>query len=68
MALPGCAAPVGAPGALTDDQLRAMLRLNGVDLGPDEGPKVLASFAGSRFTAVVDPMIQPNSDFDPAVD
>ena len=48
--------------------MQAMLRLNGMDLDPGEGPKVLASFTANRFAVLVDPTIQPNSDFDPAVD
>jgi hypothetical protein len=65
--LPGCASPRPTSGALTDDQMRAMLRLNGMDLAPGEGPRVLASFTGNRYAAAVDPAIQPNCDFDPDV-
>jgi hypothetical protein len=68
LALPACVVPESPSGLLSDGQMSAMLRLNGMDLGPGEGPKVLASFRANRFTASVDPMIQPNSDFDPAVD
>ena len=69
IALPGCAVSGNqGSGVLTDEQMRAMLRLNGMDLEPGEGPKVLASFVGSRFTAQVDPTIQPQADFDADVD
>jgi hypothetical protein len=40
-----------------------MLRLVGMELGAGEGAAVLASFNGNRFTADVDPKIQP-TDFD----
>jgi hypothetical protein len=66
-AWPGCASKVPGEG-LSDPQMRAMLRLNGMDLRPGEGPQVLASFNASRFPATVDPTIQPQSDFDASVD
>ncbi len=66
--LPACEAPKSRSALLSDDQMQAMLRLNGMDLAPGEGPKVLASFTANRFTASVDATIQPNSDFDPDVD
>jgi hypothetical protein len=68
VALPGCSVPQATVGGLTEDQLGAMLRLNGTDLAPGEGQKVLASFAANRFAGAVDPMIQPNCDFDPDVE
>ena len=68
IALPGWDIPESQSGLLSDNQMQAMLRLNGMDLGPGEGPKVLASFTANRFAAPVDPTIQPNSDFDPGVD
>jgi hypothetical protein len=65
--LPDCARVDAAPGALTEEQMRSLLRLNGLDLSPGEGPAVLASFASARFPAAVDPTIQP-TDFDADVD
>jgi hypothetical protein len=64
------ALPAGAgtePTELSEDQLRAMLRLVGMELGAGEGAAVLASFNGNRFTADVDPKIQP-TDFDADLD
>jgi hypothetical protein len=50
------------------DDLQAVVRqLGGFDLSPGEAPAVLASLKGSRYTAEVDPTIQPQSDFDPDV-
>ena len=50
------------------DDLQAVVRqLGGFDLQPGEAPAVLASLKGSRYTAEVDPTIQPQSDFDPEV-
>jgi hypothetical protein len=66
--LPGCAGPQASSGGLSEDQLEAMLRLNGMSLAPGEGPAVLASFTANRFATVVDPTIQPQCDFDPEVD
>ena len=62
-----------APQLLTEDlseeQLRFLLRqLAGLELQASEAPKILASFKSNRFTAKVDPTIQPQSDFDPEVD
>jgi len=72
VALGGCAGRPGAdvdPRDPSDAQLGTMLRqLSGLDLRPGEGPSVLRSFKGSRFTAHVDPTIQPQADFDPEVD
>lgn len=65
-ALPACSSPAPATG-LSEAQLRAMLRLNGLELRPGESSAVLASFNGSRFTTAVDPGIQP-TDFDADVD
>ena len=64
---PACASKPADEG-LSDAQMRAMLQLNGMDLRPGEGPQILASFNASRFPASVDPTIQPQSDFDAAVD
>ena len=68
MALPGCAKVQAPAEGLSEDQLRAMLQLNGMDLQPDEAPKVRASFLAGRFTTAVDPAVQPQSDFDADVD
>jgi hypothetical protein len=68
LVLPGCASSQASHEGLSDDQLRAMLQLNGMDLQPGEGPKVLASFTAGRYTTAVDPTVQPQSDFDPDVD
>ena len=68
LALPGCASPQASSGGLSEDQLEAMLRLNGMTLEAGEGPAVLASFTANRFPTVVDPAIQPQCDFDPEVD
>jgi hypothetical protein len=65
--LPACATDAKKEG-LSEAEMRAMLRLNGMDLGPGEGAAVLASFMGGRFPATVDPTIQPQSDFDADVD
>jgi hypothetical protein len=65
------ALPAGASTAptteLSEDQLRAMLRLVGMELRAGEGAAILASFNGNRFTADVDPAIQA-TDFDADVD
>lgn len=52
---------------LSEDQLRAMLRLVGMELRPGEGAAVFASFKASRFTLDVDPKVQ-TTDFDADVD
>jgi hypothetical protein len=65
--VPACTSEPPKEG-LADLEMRAMLRLNGMDLAPGEGPRVLASFTASRFPAAVDPTIQPQSDFDADVD
>lgn len=65
--LPSCARVGASPDNLTEGQMRAILRLNGLDLKPGEGAAVLASLMSSRFPASVDPTIQP-TDFDPDVD
>ena len=49
-----------------EDDLQVVVReLGGFELKPGEGPAVLASLKGSRYTADIDPTIQPQSDFDP---
>jgi hypothetical protein len=54
---------------LSEEQLRMLLRqFAGLELQPGEAPKVLASFKSNRFTAKVDPMVQPQADFDPEVE
>jgi hypothetical protein len=68
LVLGGCATSQAPHDGLPEEQLRALLQLNGMDLQPGEGPKVLASFTSNRYTAAVDPMIQPQSDFDADVD
>jgi hypothetical protein len=65
--LPACSGEAPTEG-LSDVEMRGMLRLNGMDLGPGEGAAIRASFVGSRFPAAVDPTIQPQSDFDADVD
>jgi hypothetical protein len=65
--LPACARQTRKEG-LSDAEIGAMLRLNGMDLDPGEGAAVRASFMGSRFPATIDPTIQPQSDFDADVD
>jgi hypothetical protein len=65
--LPDCAPVEASTDSLSEAQMRAMLRLNGLDLKPDEAGAVLASFTSSRFPGAVDPTIQP-TDFDPDVD
>lgn len=60
--LTACAASTPA------DDLQAVVRqIGGFDLQPGEAPAVLASLKGSRYTADVDPTIQPQADFDPDV-
>ena len=67
--LTSCQAPQNAPQQLSEEQLRALLHeFAGLDLQPGEGPHILASLKNNRFTAPVDPTIQPQSDFDPEVD
>jgi len=65
------AVPAGAnattTGELSEEQLRAMLRLVGMELGAGEGAAVLATFNRARFTMPVDPTIQ-SADFDADVD
>ena len=54
---------------LSEEQLRILLRqLAGLELQSGEAPKILASLRSNRFTASVDPTVQPQSDFDPEVD
>jgi hypothetical protein len=65
----GCSGEHADGAELSDAQVDLMLRhLAGYQLGPGEGAHVRQSFAGSRFTTAVDPTIQPQADFDPAVD
>lgn len=52
---------------LSEEQLRAVLRMDGMELRAGEGAAILASFNGNRFTGAVDPTIQP-ADFDADVD
>jgi hypothetical protein len=54
---------------LSEEQLRMILReLAGFDLPAAEAPKVLAAFKLNRFTTKVDPIVQPQADFDPEVE
>jgi len=65
----GCTGERADSAELSDAQMDVMLRhLSGYQLAPGEGAHVRASFTGSRFTMAVDPTIQPQADFDPAVD
>jgi hypothetical protein len=49
-----------------EDDLQVVVReIGGFELKPGEGPAVLASLKGSRYTVDIDPTIQPQSDFDP---
>jgi hypothetical protein len=53
-----------SPGA--QDDLQVVVReLGGFELKPGEGPAVMASLKGSRYTVDIDPTVQPQSDFDP---
>jgi hypothetical protein len=48
------------------DDLQVVVReLGGFELKPGEGPAVMASLKGSRYTVDIDPTVQPQSDFDP---
>jgi hypothetical protein len=59
-------AALAACSGATDDNLQAVVQeLGGFELKPGEGPAVLASLKGSRYTKDVDPTVQPQSDFDP---
>lgn len=67
--LGGCAPPAAANAGPSESQIGPLLQqLTGYTLRPGEGATVLASLEGNRYTAAVDPTIQPQSDFDPAVD
>jgi len=53
---------------LSEEQLGTLLRqMVGIELGPGEAPKVLASLRLNRFTRRVEPTIQPQ-DFDPELE
>jgi len=70
--LGGCT-PSAASRAESDANSEALIepmlsQLTGYSVRPGEAAAVLASLNGSRFTAPVDPTIQPQSDFDPDVD
>jgi hypothetical protein len=67
--LTSCDAPPMQTGEISEEQLRLMLRqLSGLELAPGEWTKVLESLKATRFTAYIDPMTQPQSDFDPGAD
>jgi hypothetical protein len=54
---------------LSEEQLRILLwQLGGLEMQSGEASKVLVSLRSNRFTASVDPTVQPQSDFDPEVD
>ncbi len=56
-------------GGISQQQLVALVRnVAGLDTQAKDAPKVLASFNSNRFTAKVDPTIQPQADFDPETD
>jgi hypothetical protein len=67
--LAGCkpASPLADALAPVIDVGALLHALTDYTLRPGEGPAVLASFQGARFTTPVDPTIQP-TDFDPEVD
>ena len=53
---------------LSEEQLAMLLRqMVGMELRPDEAPKVLASLRLNRLTRRVEPTIQPQ-DFDPELE
>jgi hypothetical protein len=67
--LGACAPSPAASAHLSESQIGSVLQqLTGYTLRPGEGAAVLASLEGNRFTADVDPTVQPQSDFDPDVD
>jgi hypothetical protein len=69
LALGACRGAPPAAGELTDGELQAWVRqVDGYTLRPGEAQAILASFKGNRFTAEVDPAIQPQSDFDADVE
>lgn len=67
--LNGCSPQPATTGRPSDAHIGLLLSgLTPYTLGPGEGAAVQASLDGNRFTAAVDPTIQPQSDFDPDVD
>jgi hypothetical protein len=65
--LGGCT-PAHAPEAASAIDIGSLLhQLTDYTLRPNEGSAVLASLQGNRFTAAVDPTIQP-TDFDAETD
>ena len=52
------------PGPQDDFQV-VVRELGGFELKPGEGPAVMASLKGSRYTVDIDPTVQPQTDFDP---
>ena len=69
MAVSSWAAPQAPSDRLSEPQLEILLEeLAGLKLQAGEAKKVLASLSLNRFTAKIDPKIQPQSDFDPEVD
>jgi hypothetical protein len=56
-------------GGLSEQQVGLLVHeLTGSELQPGQASQVLASLKGNRFTADVDPTIQPQSDFDADTD
>jgi hypothetical protein len=69
LALGACGRTVPAAGDLSEGELHAWLRyVDGDQAGSGDAQGILASLKANRFTAAVDPTIQPQSDFDPDVD
>jgi hypothetical protein len=67
--LGACSSPPASSEGPSEAQIGVLLQqLTGYTLRPGEGAKVQASLDGNRFTAAVDPTIQPQSDFDPDID
>jgi hypothetical protein len=65
----GCGANQAPTAGLTEQQVGLLVReLTGSELQPGQASQVLASLKGNRFTADVDPTIQPQSDFDADTD
>ena len=67
-AAPSCARP-GPNVDAGEEQLRVILgQLAGLELGPGEGPRVIAALRANRFAGQPDPTTQPQSDFDPEIE
>jgi len=68
IALPGCVGRSGNKGVSESDVRDMLMDLYGIELPPGQEQAVIASLKGSRYTAAVDPMVQPQCDFDAEVD